>query len=198
MPSRFLWQAWKLDTSEFKKKDTQEEKKRLSHSSPSCSVLTNTPGQFTSERSRLLTRAQWQIGTQTSSSQHKHRQCFLCKNTGKYSRWNKRHSICKTRSEGNYVFDLHTSVSTHFFLKGFESNLIIQHCILSPQTQAIIINYFFKALAPIGGETCRWKNTWGVPLLTGCHFKLTIFELNCGEFRGGECSGRAEDDSGTS
>lgn len=136
MPSRFLWQAWKLDTSELKKKNTQEEKRRLSHSSPSCSVLTNTPGQFTSERSRLLTRAQWQIGTQASSSQQSAGNAFFVKTRGNT------HARTKgTLSAKPEVRDIMYLVYTHlyplvfsfpFFFKGFEPNLIIPHCVLSP------------------------------------------------------------------
>lgn len=82
-PPVFLWQSWKLDTSEFKKKKKrQDEKRLLSHSSPSCRVLTNTSGQFTSEWSRFLTRTQWQIGTQAPSSYQSTGNAFFVKTRG--------------------------------------------------------------------------------------------------------------------
>lgn len=72
-----------------------------------------------------------------------------------------------------------THICTHSFKK---KNLWTQFnndtlCLfLKPDPVKII---FLKALATRGGKTLCWKNTWGVPLWIGYHFKLIILVLNC-------------------
>lgn len=114
-PLKIIWIRHFWANSLKKKKEEEKKKHIFFHSPPSCSFLNTTSGQFTSEQSRLLTMAQWQIGIQVYCHR-KHRQGFLCKNTGKYTCWNKRHSICTARNKRNYVFVLHTSY-THLFKK---------------------------------------------------------------------------------